>query len=197
MEVNPLATKEEKRIDILNAAIKVISEAGFEGAKIEDIAKEAGIGKGTVYEYFESKNTLFLEMIHYSVEQYQAGLIKALAEGNNMLAKIRNLSSYCAEFLNNHLAIANSSISCGALPEEMRAQMMKDWDVIQKTIEDEVRIAIQTSEIRANIDPEMATAVIIGGIKQYITKKLFMDRVSLDEINHDGIAKVILTGLIG
>lgn len=192
-----MATKEEKRIDILNAAIKVISEAGFEGAKIEDIAKEAGIGKGTVYEYFESKNTLFLEMIHYSVEQYQAGLSKALAEGNNMLAKIRNLSSYCAEFLNNHLAIANSSISCGALPEEMRAQMMKDWDVIQKTIEDEVRIAIQTSEIRANIDPEMATAVIIGGIKQYITKKLFMDRVSLDEINHDGIAKVILTGLIG
>ena len=192
-----MATKEEKRIDILNAAIKVISEAGFEGAKIEDIAKEAGIGKGTVYEYFESKNTLFLEMIHYSVEQYQAGLSKALAEGNNMLAKIRNLSSYCAEFLNNHLAIANSSISCGALPEEMRAQMMKDWDIIQKTIEDEVRIAIQTSEIRANIDPEMATAVIIGGIKQYITKKLFMDRVSLDEINHDGIAKVILTGLIG
>lgn len=192
-----MATKEEKRIDILNAAVKVISEVGFEGAKIEDIAKEAGIGKGTVYEYFESKNTLFLEMIHYSVEQYQAGLTKALAEGNNMLAKIRNLSSYCAEFLSNHLAIANSSMSCGALPEEMRAQMIKDWDVIQKTIEDEVRIAIQTSEIRANLDPEMATAVIIGGVKQYITKKLFMDRVSLDEINHDGIAKVILTGLIG
>lgn len=192
-----MASKEEKRIEILNAAIKVISELGFEGAKIEDIAKEAGIGKGTVYEYFESKNTLFLEMIHYSVEQYQEGLVKALAKGDNMLAKIRNLSSYCAEFLSNHLAITNSSMSCQTLPEEMRLQMTRDWGLILKTVEDEVRNAIQNSELRANIDPEMATALIIGGLKEYIVKKLYMDKVSLEELNHDGIAKVILTGLVG
>lgn len=191
-----MATKEEKRIEILNAAIKVVSESGFEGAKIEDIAKEAGIGKGTVYEYFESKNTLFLEMMHYSVEQYRAGLVKALAEGDNMLEKIRNLSSYCAEFLSNHLAISNSSMSGQALPEEMRHQMTKDWGLILKTVEDEVRSAIRSSELRPNSDPEMATALIIGGLKQYIVKKLYMDKVSLEEINHEGIAKVILTGLV-
>lgn len=191
-----MASKEEKRIEILNAAIKVISELGFEGAKIEDIAKEAGIGKGTVYEYFESKNTLFLEMVHYSVEQYQEGLVKALAEGDNMLAKIRNLSSYCAEFLSNHLAISNSSMSCQALPEEMRQQMTRDWGLILKTVEDEVRNAIRSSELRSNIDPEMATALIIGGLKQYIVKKLYMDKLSLEELNHDGIARVILTGLV-
>lgn len=191
-----MASKEEKRIEILKAAIKVISELGFEGAKIEDIAKEAGIGKGTVYEYFENKNTLFIELIHYSVEQYQEGLVKALAEGDNMLAKIRNLSSCCAEFLSKHLAIANSTTSCQAFPEEMRTQMIKDWATIQKTVEDEVRNAIRTSELRANIDPEMATAVIIGGLKQYTMKKIFMDQLSLEELDHDGIAKVILTGLV-
>ncbi len=191
-----MASKEGKRIEIINAAIKVISELGFEGAKIEDIAKEAGIGKGTVYEYFESKNTLFLEMIHYSVLQYQEGLVRVLAEGDNMLAKISNFSSFCAEFLSKHLTIVNSSMTCQALPEDMREQMTRDWVVVQKTIEDEVRNAIRTSELRANIDSEMATAVIIGGLKQYITQKIFIDRVSLEEINHDGIAKVILTGLV-
>lgn len=191
-----MASKEEKRIEIMNAAIKVISEVGFEGAKIEDIAKEAGIGKGTVYEYFESKNRLFLEMLHYSVEQYKEGLVKALAEGDNMLAKIRNLSRYCAEFLSKHLAIVNSSISCQAFPEDMRTQMINDWADTQKAIEDAVQNAISTSELRANIDPVMAAAVISGGLKQYITKKIFFDRVSLVEIDHEGIAKVILTGLV-
>jgi AcrR family transcriptional regulator len=44
---------------IIEAAIKVFARDGFEKGKIADIAKEAGIGKGTVYEYFRSKNDIF------------------------------------------------------------------------------------------------------------------------------------------
>lgn len=191
-----MASKEEKRIEIINAAIKIITEVGFEGAKIEDIAKEAGIGKGTVYEYFESKNRLFMEMLHYSVEQYMNGVLKALAEGDNMFAKICNLSRYCAEFLSKHLALVNSSVSCQAFPEEMRTQMINDWAVTQKAIEDAVQDAISTSELRADIDSELAAALISGGLKQFITKKIFIDRVGFEEINHEGIAKLILNGLV-
>jgi len=46
----PTASREEKQTDILKAAIRVFSEHGFDGAKMEYIAKEAGIGKGTIYE---------------------------------------------------------------------------------------------------------------------------------------------------
>ena len=44
---------------IINAAIKVFARDGLEKGKIADIAKEAGIGKGTVYEYFRSKKDIF------------------------------------------------------------------------------------------------------------------------------------------
>lgn len=44
---------------IIEAAIKVFARDGLEKGKIADIAKEAGIGKGTVYEYFRSKNDIF------------------------------------------------------------------------------------------------------------------------------------------
>ena len=44
---------------IINAAIKVFARDGLEKGKIADIAKEAGIGKGTVYEYFRSKEDIF------------------------------------------------------------------------------------------------------------------------------------------
>ncbi len=44
---------------IINAAIKVFARDGLEKGKIADIAKKAGIGKGTVYGYFRSKDDIF------------------------------------------------------------------------------------------------------------------------------------------
>ena len=188
--------KEEKRIEILKAALKVISGVGFEGAKMEDIAKEAGVGKGTIYEYFESKNALLLEMIRYCTKCFREELMKTLAEGEDILGKIRNLSIYSAEFLSAHAVLMNSQLAHQALPEGMKAQMKSDWNLVYKSIEDEVRKGMESREIRSDIDPEMAVAVIIGGVNQYTLKKLMEENFTPQEIDHTGIAKTILTGLL-
>ena len=58
--------KEEKRKIILDAALKVYKENGFSDSKVEDIAKKANIGKGTVYEYFRSKEEIAVKLIENS-----------------------------------------------------------------------------------------------------------------------------------
>ena len=55
--------KEEMRKSIIAAAMKVYVEKGFHAANISDVAKEAGLGKGTIYLYFESKNALAMSLI--------------------------------------------------------------------------------------------------------------------------------------
>lgn len=52
--------KMETRQAILDAAVKLFAENGFEQTSIEDIATEAGIGKTTVYGYFSNKKDIFL-----------------------------------------------------------------------------------------------------------------------------------------
>jgi len=194
MEVLELA-KSEKRLEILQAALKVISQVGFEGAKMEDIAKEAGIGKGTIYEYFDSKNTLFQEMLRHCAKEFREGLSKALAEGETLLEKICNFSLYGANFLNSHALLLNSPLVSHSLPEEIRLQMKENWDSLFKLIEDEVKKGIFTHEVQPNIDPEMAASLIIGGVNQYIAIKIFGDRFAPEEMDHTGIAKLILSGL--
>jgi len=55
-----------KRDDIFNAARKLIAECGFHGASVALIAEQAGVGAGTIYLYFKSKdvliNALFLDI---------------------------------------------------------------------------------------------------------------------------------------
>ena len=66
----------DKKELIINAAVKVFAERGLEKGKIADIAQEAGIGKGTVYEYFRSKDDIFkaIEKMFFSgtLEQMQS-----------------------------------------------------------------------------------------------------------------------------
>ena len=63
-----------KDILILEAAINQFKTKGFAAVRIADIAKEAGIGKGTVYEYFSSKEELLLKACSYFCSTVDAGL---------------------------------------------------------------------------------------------------------------------------
>lgn len=49
----------KKRSEILEAALKLFSEKGFKRSTVDEIATKAGVGKGTIYLYFETKEDIF------------------------------------------------------------------------------------------------------------------------------------------
>jgi AcrR family transcriptional regulator len=53
-----------RRQAILDAALTVFAESGFEAARLDDVAARAGIAKGTLYLYFKDKEALFEEVVH-------------------------------------------------------------------------------------------------------------------------------------
>jgi AcrR family transcriptional regulator len=56
-----MAEKNQKRNDILSSARVLFREKGFHNTKMDDIAQGAGVGKGTLYEYFKNKQEIFDE----------------------------------------------------------------------------------------------------------------------------------------
>lgn len=56
-------TKPDKKELIMEAAMELFLEKGYANTRIIDIAEKAGIGKGTVYAYFESKEDLMVKII--------------------------------------------------------------------------------------------------------------------------------------
>jgi AcrR family transcriptional regulator len=60
---------DEKRQLIFQAAREVIIDRGFDAAKMEEIAARAGVGKGTLYNFFASKEDLFLSLVLDSFER--------------------------------------------------------------------------------------------------------------------------------
>lgn len=59
--------KQEKQDRIMNAALKVFARSSYKHASTDDIVKEAGISKGLLFHYFESKTGLYAFLYDYSV----------------------------------------------------------------------------------------------------------------------------------
>jgi TetR/AcrR family fatty acid metabolism transcriptional regulator len=57
---NNKSRESEKKRKILNSAIKIFGDKGFQNATIAEIAKEAGVGDATIYEYFKNKEDILL-----------------------------------------------------------------------------------------------------------------------------------------
>lgn len=68
---------EERIAQIIEASLTVFAREGFAQARMEDIAKTAGLGKGTVYLYFKSKDAIIVAMLKWF---FQRDMQQALAQ---------------------------------------------------------------------------------------------------------------------
>lgn len=60
--------KEERPEEIVDAALQLFSEKGFAATRMSDVARQAGISKGTLYLYFDSKEAIFREVVRQVIE---------------------------------------------------------------------------------------------------------------------------------
>jgi AcrR family transcriptional regulator len=58
--------KEARPAEILEAALDVFTEHGFAAAKLDEVARRAGIAKGTLYRYFDTKEDLFRAVVQHA-----------------------------------------------------------------------------------------------------------------------------------
>ena len=64
--------KKNGRNTILQAAGKVFADKGYEGARVDEIAKQAGVTKSLLYYHFKSKEEIFDVLVSQLLEEYQA-----------------------------------------------------------------------------------------------------------------------------
>ena len=93
--------KTEKKRQILQAAIGVFAKTGLANAKMSQIAQAAGIGKGTIYEYFSSKEELFWKAFEVYMEEVEKGLEKRLWGVDDPVDQIRFYISAWGDMLND------------------------------------------------------------------------------------------------
>ncbi len=191
-----MVSKKDRRKSILRAALKIFSKNGFYKSKMEVIAKEAGIGKGTLYEYFNSKKHLFQESIKESMLIYKEDAKRAFLTDGKIEEKLEAFFNFHGEFLSKHKDIFYSFMTqSNSMSEEMEKWMIEVKIETIEVILNSIQQSIDSGEFREDLDVELATFMIIGTVTQYYGKKMMYDNTDYRKIDTKLIIDTLSKGL--
>lgn len=153
-----------KRELIMEAGLKIFSQKGFHKTKIEEIAQEAGIGKGTVYEYFNSKEQLFKEIIREGMELFDDVIREGLSKQNSTREKLKELLRQSIMTWQRFQPLIRSTMMEASLFDPpFRTWLMKKHYQRLLYIEEIVEEGIKSKEIKA-INEMLFARIFYGGM---------------------------------
>ncbi len=140
--------KAESRRRILESARDVFFRDGFMRANLDEMAEKAGVAKGTLYRYFESKADLYVAVLALNSEIFDSQL-EAHAVGETAVERIRSLGRFYfdhwmeyPDYFQIFWAVDNESV-IGDLPKPVIDEISNLWEsslqVVNRVLEEGVR----------------------------------------------------------
>jgi TetR/AcrR family transcriptional regulator, fatty acid metabolism regulator protein len=159
---------EDKRQQLLWAAVRVFARKGFHASRVGDIAEEAGVAHGLLYHYFKSKDQV-LEAVFHENWSILLARIESVEETDEPAAdQIRHIAAIVLRTWLHLPDVVRVVIQeFGRSPElaERVGELTRPIDVLQRVI----ARGIERGEFRNDIDPVFAATVVYGSIDELLT----------------------------
>ena len=167
------ASRAAYRQAIMDAAVQIFGRTGFRAAKIADIATEAGVATGTLYNYFASKEEIFQSILDDGRDRLRAD-IGALMSVEDPLERLHEVVRAMFDFLEENGALFMIHMQLGANPIDFKAA-----DEADERFRHELlaflggTIAAAGDRMRQDIPPETQSWVLGGLMHGAITQWIF------------------------
>ncbi|MEL4106575.1 TetR/AcrR family transcriptional regulator [Oscillospiraceae bacterium WX1] len=181
-EEQNMQIKDERREQILSAALKVFAKKGFAASKISDIVAAAGVSHGLFYHYFKSKEEVFYELLKQAITSSTQAILMV----NNMpispLEKVRQTAKYILGGIESfedsayyfliviHAFVMDAPAEIKALTENPNLQIFSKI----------VRDGQQTGEFREG-DPDGMTMTFFAAIQGLAMYKLALQNFQMPD----------------
>jgi TetR/AcrR family transcriptional regulator, fatty acid metabolism regulator protein len=169
---------EEKRRQLLDAAVRVFARKGFHASRVGDIAEEAGVAHGLLYHYFKSKDKV-IEAVFRDNWSILLARIASVEETDEPAAdQLRHIAAIVLRTWLHLPDVVRVVIrEFGRSPElaERIGELAQPIDSIERVIER----GIERGEFK-KVDPRVAATVVYGSIDELLTAWV-LDRLPADE----------------
>ena len=162
---------EERRAAILEAALRVWAKRGFDGTSVEEVAREAGLTKGTLYLYFPSKRALLEETLRrYSLRpDVEAGL--ASLRGQPLENVVRGLVAVFWRGLEARRELVGVMLrELPNHPEEARQFLSQVVLPINRLLADYLAEVLPKERL-ARLDPVVAARSLLGMVVTFFASQ--------------------------
>lgn len=175
--VDNISRESGRKERILNSAIKIFGEKGFQNATIAEIAKDAGIGDATIYEYFRNKEDMLLaipvEVTKELIPQIASHMMGIKGAPN----KLRKFIWWYLDYIEK-----NPGYGSIVLLELKTSKAYISTEAYQaartfyKTVLDIIGEGQEEGSIKKEINVFLARSICVGAIEHIIIRWLLKDR---------------------
>jgi TetR/AcrR family fatty acid metabolism transcriptional regulator len=159
---------EDKRRQLLDAAVRVFARKGFHASRVGDIAEEAGVAHGLLYHYFKSKDQV-LEAVFQENWNLLVARVESVEETDEPAAdQLRHIAAIVLRTWLHLPDVVRVVIQeFGRSPElaERIGELTLPIDALERVI----TRGIERGEFRRDIDPTFAATVVYGSIDELLT----------------------------
>jgi TetR/AcrR family transcriptional regulator, fatty acid metabolism regulator protein len=159
---------EDKRRQLLEAAVRVFARKGFHASRVGDIAEEAGVAHGLLYHYFRSKDEVLEEVFHENWSVLLARIASVEATDEPAADQLRHIAAIVLRtWLHLPDVVRVVVREFGRSPEvaERIGVLAQPIYAIERVI----ARGVERGEFRSDIDPAFAATVVYGSIDELLT----------------------------
>lgn len=159
LEERVVSLERDRRI--VEAAATCFVEYGFKRTSIEQVAQQAGVGKGTVYLACENKEDLFYKAVHKDLVDWTAHILQFVDPRRPVAEILHALAKNGVTYLGDHPLVRG-------LFAGVHERLLPDWaerfaDLRtsgRATLAEVFRQGVRKGELRADLDVELAAAIV-------------------------------------
>jgi AcrR family transcriptional regulator len=194
--------RSEKRARILDAASRVFVERGYRSANVDEIAERAGIGKGTVYLYFRSKDEILLAVF----EEFTTRMLQQLegwvgSSSSPAAERLRAISDITAAGVDEMRPLYPlffefwAAAAAGDLKARIAPVYRHIYDRLRRDLVTVIADGQESGELRAEIDPTAVASLWVGAIDGLGLQIWFEPALDARVLVH-GFCDAMLQGLV-
>lgn len=153
---------------MLEAAAQLFGTHRFHEVRMEDVAAEAGVAKGTLYRYFNDKEELYLALLTRSSKQFVRSVEEAVAEGAGAVSRLEALVAAILAFFDDHPHLLDLIQRAEVM---LRPGSEPPWQQTRNDLTRLVAELFEEAKRRGEFtirDPELAVLMLLGGLRSVI-----------------------------
>jgi AcrR family transcriptional regulator len=164
-----MAHKADKRKIIMQAAEKLFISRQFHEVTTDDIARQAGVGKGTIYRYFQNKDELFFEMATTGLDELCDALRDKIPPGAPFSEQLNAASVQIGSFFERRRQLLQTMQPEGSSAPLFKGQFRDRWiekrDRLVAALARVVRQGVDEGRVRSDITPEVLANFFLGMLR--------------------------------
>jgi TetR/AcrR family transcriptional regulator, fatty acid metabolism regulator protein len=190
----PAASQEEKRRQILDAAVRAFARKGYHACRVGEIAEEAGVAYGLVYHYFGSKEEVLQTIFRETWTQMLARVREVQEEGGPAREQVRKVTALLLRTWNRDPDLVRVLVHEVTRSPEQLQQQIDEIGHAYEALEAIIAHGQESGEFRADLDPKIAAVVFYGALEEVLTGWVMGQLPDSDE--DIARAEQVVTGLI-